>query len=156
MAGRLTSRRAVVTSKVTARRNFTHYNFVRNHRTIRCTPAMEAGIAPGALTVKDLVGDGRMIELVRLRQVIRDLHGLESEHVRSEPVHETLRGETVWDGTVEVFHVFGHPTATEAYAWAHETDAGGRRYVAVLALPPVRSAVDAVRASIAAEARGRR
>jgi IS1 family transposase len=35
--------------------HFTHYNFVRFHRTIRCTPAMEAGIAPSALTVKDLV-----------------------------------------------------------------------------------------------------
>ena len=35
--------------------HFVHYNFVRNHRTIRCTPAMEAGITPSALTVKDLV-----------------------------------------------------------------------------------------------------
>lgn len=35
---------------------FTHYNFVRFHKTIRCTPAMEAGIVPSALTVADLVG----------------------------------------------------------------------------------------------------
>jgi hypothetical protein len=35
--------------------HFTHYNFVRHHRTIRCTPAMDAGIASSALTVKDLV-----------------------------------------------------------------------------------------------------
>ena len=35
--------------------HFVHYNFVRFHSTIRCTPAMEAGIAPSALTVKDLV-----------------------------------------------------------------------------------------------------
>jgi hypothetical protein len=35
--------------------HFTHYNFCRFHRTIRCTPAMQAGIAPSALTVKDLV-----------------------------------------------------------------------------------------------------
>ena len=35
--------------------HFTHYNFVRYHRTIRCTPAMEAGIASSALTVRDLV-----------------------------------------------------------------------------------------------------
>jgi hypothetical protein len=41
--------------------------------------------------------------------------------------------------------------ATLAYAWAHETDAGGRRYVAVLGVPPINNAVDAVRASIAAE-----
>ncbi len=34
--------------------HFTHYNFVRFHRSIRCTPAMEAGILPSPLTVKDL------------------------------------------------------------------------------------------------------
>jgi hypothetical protein len=45
-----------------------------------------------------------------------------SEHVRTEPVHETFRGETVWEGDVQVFHVFGHATETEAYAWDH----GGR------------------------------
>jgi IS1 family transposase len=36
--------------------HFTHYNFVRTHKTLRCTPAMEAGVASTALTVKDLVG----------------------------------------------------------------------------------------------------
>jgi len=35
--------------------HFTHYNFVRFHKTIRCTPAMEAGVLPSALTVADLV-----------------------------------------------------------------------------------------------------
>ena len=97
-----------------------------------------------------------MIELVRLRQAIRDLHGLDGEHGRSEPVQETIEGETVWVGVVEVFHVVGHKTATEAYAWAHETDDGGRRYVALLGVPPITSAADAVRASIAAEVRTRR
>ena len=31
------------------------YNFVRNHRTIRCTPAMEAGVVNSALSIGDLV-----------------------------------------------------------------------------------------------------
>lgn len=35
--------------------HFTHYNFVRTHKTLRCTPAMEAGVASTALTVRDLV-----------------------------------------------------------------------------------------------------
>ena len=35
--------------------HFTHYNFVRFHSSIRCTPAMEAGVLPSALTVADLV-----------------------------------------------------------------------------------------------------
>jgi hypothetical protein len=95
-----------------------------------------------------------MTDVDKLVQVIRDLHGVEATHVRSEPVHETFRGETVWDGVVEVFAIRGHPKATTAYAWAHETDDAKRRYVAVLGVPPVNSAQDAVRAAIAAEVRG--
>ena len=35
--------------------HFTHYNFVRFHRSIRCTPAMEAGVLQSRLTVRDLL-----------------------------------------------------------------------------------------------------
>jgi hypothetical protein len=35
--------------------HFAFYNFVRFHSTIRATPAMQAGVAPSALTVSDLV-----------------------------------------------------------------------------------------------------
>jgi len=35
--------------------HFTHYNFVRIHKTLRCTPAMEAGIVSSPMTVKELV-----------------------------------------------------------------------------------------------------
>ena len=76
------------------------------------------------------------------------MHGVESTHLLSEPVHETFQGETVWEGVVEVFALGGHPKAGLAYAWAHETDEGGRRYVAVLGVDPIKSARDAVRASI--------
>lgn len=34
---------------------FCFYNFVRMHRTIRATPAMEAGLVPSALSVGDLI-----------------------------------------------------------------------------------------------------
>ena len=96
-----------------------------------------------------------MTEIVRLRQAIRDLHGLEGEPVRSELVHETFQGETVWEGVVEVFRVFGHQSATLAYAWSHETDDGGRDYVAVLGVPPINTALDAVRAAVVAEIKGK-
>jgi len=56
---------------------------------------------------------------------------------------------------VEVFALKGHPKAGLAYAWSHETDDGGRRYVAVLGVHPIKTAQDAVRVSIAAE-HGRR
>jgi hypothetical protein len=34
---------------------FAYYNFCRIHSTIRCTPAMEAGITQHVWTLKDLV-----------------------------------------------------------------------------------------------------
>jgi hypothetical protein len=47
----------------------------------------------------------------------------------------------------------GHADATTACAWSDETDAGGRRYVAVLAVPPIVTPSDAVRAAIVTRAR---
>jgi hypothetical protein len=35
--------------------NIAYYNFVKTHGTLRCTPAMEAGIEKSAWTVSDLV-----------------------------------------------------------------------------------------------------
>src|SRR5262245_35708533 len=92
-----------------------------------------------------------MTERVQLRQAIRDQHGLGSTHLRSERIRETVRGGTVWDGIVEVFTLHGHRKARVAFAWSDETGEGGRRYVAVLRIPPIRNARDAVRASVAAE-----
>ena len=40
--------------------HYAYYNFVKIHRAIRCTPAMEAGVTNSAWTVGDLVG---MIEV---------------------------------------------------------------------------------------------
>jgi hypothetical protein len=35
--------------------HFAYYNFVKRHNTLRCTPAMAAGVERGFLTVGDLV-----------------------------------------------------------------------------------------------------
>jgi IS1 family transposase len=35
--------------------HYAYYNFVKSHKTIRCTPAMEASVATSAWTVQDLV-----------------------------------------------------------------------------------------------------
>jgi len=96
-----------------------------------------------------------MNEIRKLKKA-SDLHGVEGTHPRSEPVRETFQGQTVWEGVVEVFALKGHPTAGLAYAWSHETDAGGRRYVAVLGVDPIRTAADAVRAAAASEMERRR
>jgi hypothetical protein len=91
--------------------------------------------------------------LDELRNAIRRLHGVESSHIESVPVKEVFRGETVWEGKVEVFKLHGHPKANRAYAWSHDTGDPNhpRKHVTVLHIPPVLSAAMAVRAAIAQE-----
>ncbi|HLW51405.1 MAG TPA: hypothetical protein VKW06_01060 [Candidatus Angelobacter sp.] len=85
-----------------------------------------------------------------LKDAIRHIHGTESTHIQSVPVTETHAGRTVWEGIVEIFELHGHPKATHAYAWTHETDdpKKPKRHVAVLKIPPVVSPETAVRAAI--------
>jgi hypothetical protein len=93
--------------------------------------------------------------LEELRDVIRRVHGVESEHVESVPVKETFKGDTVWEGVVEVFDLIGHPTAVRIYAWSHDTDdpANPKRHITVLHSHPIKSAHDAVKAAIIQEFR---
>jgi hypothetical protein len=88
-----------------------------------------------------------------LQSVIHKLHGVHSTHVQSVPVKEEFGGKVIWDGIVEVFQLHGHPKATHAYAWAHETDdpANPFRHVTVLKIPPAVSPITAVRAAIMRE-----
>ena len=96
-----------------------------------------------------------MAYIEELRNVIRKLHGVESTHRQSVPVKEAFNGETIWDGIVEVFELHGHPKATHAYAWSHETDdpRQPRRSVTVLKIPPAVSPETAVRVAIMQELR---
>lgn len=71
------------------------------------------------------------------------------EHLESVPVVETFRGETVWNGTVEVFSV-ASPPPERAYGWAVEGKTE-TEYVAVLGNPPVDSPIAAVRAWLVSE-----
>ncbi|MBI5772168.1 MAG: hypothetical protein HZA89_00315 [Verrucomicrobia bacterium] len=94
----------------------------------------------------------------RLQMVIHQLHGCGSQHVETVPVHEVFRGQTVWQGKVEVFDLTGHPKAKRCYAWSHREGKNdeGERFVAVLEIPPVKSALTAVQASIISDAKKRR
>jgi hypothetical protein len=92
------------------------------------------------------VTDKQSIE--RLQRVIRQLHNCDATHAGTEAVRELFRGETVWEGEVEVFTVTGHPRAKRAYAWSVNQGMSNEKFTAVLEIPPVKSAVDAVRLSI--------
>lgn len=98
-----------------------------------------------------------MTYIEELRNAIQRLHGGEATHVASVPVKEEFGGQTIWDGIVEVFELHGHPKASKVYAWAHDTDDpdNPRRHVTVLHIPPVTSAVLAVKAAIVEEFRNR-
>jgi hypothetical protein len=63
----------------------------------------------------------------------------------------------VWKGDVEVFDLYGHPKAKRAYAWSHLDGAKDERtrFVAVLEIPPVESAVTAARVQIVKDVKGR-
>lgn len=96
-----------------------------------------------------------MNHIEKLREVIRNLHGVESKHIESVPVKEVFQGKTVWEGVVEVFELIGHPSTQRAYAWTHKTDNPGQpeRCVTVLHIEPVTSPILAVRAAIVQEFR---
>jgi hypothetical protein len=96
-----------------------------------------------------------MTYIEELKDVIQKLHGVRSTHKQSVPVKEVFKGETIWEGIVEVFELHGHPKANVAYAWTHATDdpETPRRSVAVLQVPPAVSPETAVRLAIAQELR---
>ena len=87
------------------------------------------------------------VPLATFERAIYATHGAASELAERLFVVETSKGKTVWEGEVLVFRLRGHPTARRCYCW--EVDG---QVTAVLEVPPVRSARDAVRASIMADA----
>ena len=100
-----------------------------------------------------LMGSGEEVEV--LRQVISNVHGCESRHVESIHVLETYQGQTVWDGQVQVFDLCEPYVGRKCFAWGcvDEHPRKQRRYVTVLEAPTVRSASEAVRASLISDAR---
>ncbi len=89
------------------------------------------------------------LNLRSLEKAILDLHGCKSKWVESIPIKEDYKGETVWEGIVEVFDIKGHPTAKRAYAWSHNIEGSKKRkFYAVLHQGKVDLPEKAVRAAI--------
>lgn len=90
-----------------------------------------------------------------LQDAIWSLHKARSTYTASVEVKEFFQGQTVWEGTVEVFYLHDHPTSPKVYAWSHDTDdpANPKRHVTVLHIGPVTSPQAAVRAAIVQEYR---
>ena len=73
-----------------------------------------------------------------LSKAIRDQYGCAGKHAASISVHE--RG---WTGTVEMFTIDENPKANFAFAWIENGTS-----VAILAVPPIFFARDAVKAHL--------
>ena len=87
--------------------------------------------------------------LERLSKAITAMHGCDCSHLETAHVHEMMDGETVWKGNVEVFQVDGHESATMAFAWGWKDADDETQWTAVLNVPPIVSAREAVQAAIA-------
>jgi ribosomal protein S26 len=97
-----------------------------------------------------------MDDKAELQHAVERMHTCRATLAQSVPVSEAFEGKTVWEGTVHVFDLTGHPKATRAYAWSSPIDGSDkRRFFAVLRQGPVTSPVEAVRAAIVQEHRAR-
>ncbi len=89
-----------------------------------------------------------------LAAAVHRLHGGSPRLVSTETVTDTFQGREVWSRKVSTFDLGPEAPGSVAYAWAEPVpDSGRLRYFAVLQAGPVRTALDAVRASIAHDAR---
>ena len=90
-----------------------------------------------------------------LQKAILHLHQADATWLKTVPVREVFEGRTIWQGPVEVFAITGHPKAKHCFAWSHKAgpDDSEDRFVAVLEIPPVKNAQDAVKVAIAHEIR---
>jgi hypothetical protein len=96
--------------------------------------------------------------IARLQVAVSQLHDCGATWLETVPVHEIFRGETVWKGEVEVFDLNGYPKAKRAYGWSHKAgkNDSDERFVTVLEIPPVESAITAVRVSLVKEIRNKK
>ncbi len=84
------------------------------------------------------------------QKAIQAKHGCGAELRERVAVCEVFEGETVWEGEVLVFDLFGHPTAIACYAWSVD-----QQVTAVLHEEPVDSPQAAVRAALVEQFKSR-
>ncbi len=93
------------------------------------------------------------VDSSQLKQAIECTHGCTAAFHEVVQVKEEFEDRPVWQGIVHVFDV-DHPDAKTCYAWSSPVEGSeNRRFYAVLGVPPINSAQDAVRAAIVADSR---
>ena len=96
------------------------------------------------------------MESDQLGDAVQRMHGGTATLAQTVPIRETFEGKVVWEGVVHVFDLADHPTATRAYAWSSPIEGSTkRRFFAVLHRERINSPLEAVRAAIVADHRGK-
>ncbi len=85
----------------------------------------------------------------QIKRGVENLHNCSAVLQEVVSVKETFENEVVWEGSVLIFNLNGHPEADKCYAWASPVEGSEKRkFYAVLHIPPVDSPERAIRASI--------
>ena len=71
--------------------HFAYYNFVKRHNTLRCTPAMAAGVDRYDFGALGIWWRPQREPYRRTQDVIHKLHGAEATHRASVPVKEVFK-----------------------------------------------------------------
>jgi hypothetical protein len=87
-------------------------------------------------------------QLENIHRAVEKAAGCPAKHVETVMAVEVFRDKVMWQGSVEVFDLVGHPKAKRAYGWQE-----GEDFTSVLEIPPVDCPNAAVRTAIAAKAR---
>ena len=80
-----------------------------------------------------------------LTRAVELQYRVKAEHEGFVMVDRVEVPQAPWRGYVHLFSITGHPTATQAFAWAAQVD-GNMSYFAVLRLPRSLSPSDALQA----------
>jgi hypothetical protein len=86
--------------------------------------------------------------LAMLQDVVQQVYRCSAIHSESAHVHETLNGQTLWNGEVEVFELVGHAKAKKCYAWLYRENGQNTRFITVLGRELVASPEMAVKSAI--------
>ncbi|MGC2423319.1 MAG: hypothetical protein WA666_03080 [Nitrospirota bacterium] len=87
--------------------------------------------------------------LKQLKETVERMHECTAKLMGTVYVAETFQEKTVWQDVVYIFNIMGNPLAKRCYAWSSPIEGSSkRRFFAVLETPPIKSAQDAVKASI--------
>ena len=93
-----------------------------------------------------------MKDVSDLIEAISVMHECEPSYEGSKLVREVFKGQTAWQGEVEIFKLKGHSKAKRCYAWYYTDESEEKQFTTVLEMPPVDSPETAVKIAIASQA----